>query len=534
MLSISLQKVNIFKNLLRFLCQVLVTVFISTLLISSVIASQTPERVVKKRSWHKEPVKISKLKVKGIVVGLGKKFLEGDDNWFRELNIELKNMSDKPIIFVNFTLVLARPEKYGSTTPLAGEPYASDITYGRDPLLPGDAAPPDQPIPIMPGNSINLVLSSATYNRITASLNELKYPAGVKEIWLVIGRIVFEDGTMWNAGNLFRPDPSSPRGYTLIGQSPVGALNHSVRHVKADFDRFLPRGNLLFRKFPWAKAPQEDCVATIDNLIVCTTTRTDIIVEPNCKVEESYTFSEWGGFSEPVTVTKQCKLVGGPNNGEICLLRPTKLSYSCAVEPCPPINCDPGFVQDPDSCECEPTSPIVIDVIGNKFNLIDSLGGVLFDINSDGRKERLSWTAAGSDDAWLALDRNANGMIDNGSELFGNITLQPLSSEPNGFLALAEYDKPENGGNGNGALNHEDAIFSSLRLWQDTNHNGISEPEELQTLPSLGIAKLDLDYKKSKRADQYGNQFRYRAKVKDKHDAQVGRWAWDVFLVSGT
>ena len=97
---------------------------------------------------------------------------------------------------------------------------------------------------------------------------------------------------------------------------------------------------------------------------------------------------------------------------------------------------------------------------------------------------------------------------------------------------MAEYDKYVNGGNGDGMITQADAIFSSLRLWHDTNQNGVSETSELMRLRDAHVAIIEFEYKPSKHTDEYGNEFRYRAKVKDTEGAQVGRWAWDVFLVA--
>jgi hypothetical protein len=232
-------------------------------------------------------------------------------------------------------------------------------------------------------------------------------------------------------------------------------------------------------------------------------------------------------------LTSDAALTIGPAPTPTPTPTPTPDEAACFPEDCSAGNGHIGGYWDPTICACE-YSPILVDISGNGFKLTDAPHGVDFDLEGRGIvRRRVAWTAADSDDAFLTLDRNENGKVDNGTELFGDMTPQPYASVPNGFVALSMYDQPLLGGNDDGVIDARDTVYAELRLWQDKNHNGVSEPEELHTLRDLGVASLELNYRESKRVDDYGNRFRFRAKVKDVRGAQLGRWAWDVFLVPG-
>jgi hypothetical protein len=172
----------------------------------------------------------------------------------------------------------------------------------------------------------------------------------------------------------------------------------------------------------------------------------------------------------------------------------------------------------------------VLDTLNEGFHLTSLSNGVQFRVLPGGPLQQMSWTDENWRNGWLALDRNGDGTIDDFTELFGNYTAQPPSDDRNGFLALAVFDDPANGGNGNGVIDPGDSVYSRLTVWIDANHNGYSEPNELHTLQELGIFKIGLTYRDTPFVDRFGNRFRYRGSIWDQ--GSTDREAcYDVFLV---
>ncbi|MEM7481602.1 MAG: hypothetical protein AAF481_10550 [Acidobacteriota bacterium] len=179
---------------------------------------------------------------------------------------------------------------------------------------------------------------------------------------------------------------------------------------------------------------------------------------------------------------------------------------------CGPSGQNPQQEQNGDP-EC-PGTPIVIDMDRGGFHLTSLEDGVLFDINADGIVESVAWTDPSSGDGWLFLDRNQNGRIDDGGELFGDSTpLVAGGPAPHGFAALADLDAPFMGGNGDGILDASDERFQELGVWVDANHNGELDKGEARSLDEAAVLWIELDFVQQKSRDEHGNWFQYKGQI---------------------
>jgi serine-aspartate repeat-containing protein C/D/E len=136
-------------------------------------------------------------------------------------------------------------------------------------------------------------------------------------------------------------------------------------------------------------------------------------------------------------------------------------------------------------------SPIALDLNGDGVKSLSVEAGVTFDLLNTGSKQNIGWID--SRDGLLAVDTNGNGAIDNGNELFGG-------GVGEGFGKLASFDS-----NSDGFVDASDANFGALKVWKDSNSNGVTDAGELQGLSIFGISSLAVGYTKKFELDAQGN-----------------------------
>lgn len=190
-------------------------------------------------------------------------------------------------------------------------------------------------------------------------------------------------------------------------------------------------------------------------------------------------------------------------------------------------NCFPGM------CGHACWEPLIISLRDDQYLLTDPDHGVWFDLTADGTVERIPWTDRDSDEAFIVLDRNRNGVIDNGRELFSHVSPQPPAPPGellHGFRALAVFDESLNGGNGDGQISADDKIFQHLQIWRDANHDGKTNLGELRPVTQVGLEAISLAYTDEHRYfDAFDNDFHFSATATFSNRSVM---AWAVFFAA--
>jgi hypothetical protein len=186
----------------------------------------------------------------------------------------------------------------------------------------------------------------------------------------------------------------------------------------------------------------------------------------------------------------------------------------------------------PELCE----SPLVLDLNGDGIHTTGRANPVQFDLDNDGVAESIAWTNPRTEEAFLWLDSTPNGRVDGGSELFGiGMVLPDGTRAADGFAALGWFDRPEHGGNGDGALSAGDQVWGRLRLWIDRDHDAVADPREIMPPSAGGVESFSLAYEQGPSPDRFGNDHRLRGLYVKRYrtnggEARVRQMLHDVFF----
>jgi hypothetical protein len=193
-----------------------------------------------------------------------------------------------------------------------------------------------------------------------------------------------------------------------------------------------------------------------------------------------------------------CTLEGGVEGSQVCNSQAKPEWSACAA----PGKCTPGTLRDcgingvkasctiqdgrwdwdPNGCN----TPLALTFDNAPIQFTRPNG--FFDVVGDGKIHQTDWISA--ETPWLVFDRNGNGVVDNGSELFGSMTVLANGKRAeHGFAALSDLDDDHDG-----RITSADASFGKLMLWRDFDQNRQSSLIELTPLAVAGVTALNLAY----------------------------------------